>query len=285
MEHAGHRGEVPGLVVVLSVLPEGLQQGDAPRSEQAEGADDHQHHGQEEQLQGIHGVFRRDGKIIPRPSGDEPQNGQQPLGFRLPLPRLAALQKLDGLHPPKAKQIQKVGEQKDDPEARAGVQHRVPWHLEAKSHVHPHDGAEEEQEELRKQDAQQEPAQDTDEGRIDGLPEEEPGKVPLLHAQDVVEAQLLLPPLHKEAVGVADECEGEQGHDEGAEAQQPLDGVGPLQSGHAGVHVEEQDVVEQPAADQQVHDVHALLRHLLAAEAGGGHGGLVPLPGEQRPGG
>ena len=73
--------------------------------------------------------------------------------------------------------------------------------------------------------------------------------MPLLHAQDVVEAQLLLPPLHKEAVGVADKGEGEQGHDEGAEAQQPLDRVGAFQPGHAGVHVEKQDVVEHGRAD------------------------------------
>ena len=45
-----------------------------------------------------------------------------------------------------------------------------------------------------------------------------------LHAQDVVQAQLLLPALDEEAVGVEQEQQGEQGDDEDPEAHHGGDG-------------------------------------------------------------
>ena len=148
-----------------------------------------------------------------------------------------------------AQKVQQVVQEEDASEDHRRVDRRVPGHLEAEGHLRLDHRTEEEQKELGEQHPQQQPAQDAEEGGEYRLPKEEPGQMPLLHAQDVVEPQLLLPPLHEEAVGVAEEGEGEEGNHNGPEAQEPLDRVDALQGIDAPVHVQKQDVVEHGRAD------------------------------------
>ena len=80
-----------------------------------------------------------------------------------------------------------------------------------------HDAAKEKRHQLLQQQSRQDPAADADEGGVDCLHSQHPGDVPLSHPQNVIKSQLLPPPLHEEAVGIAEKDHRENGDDEKAE--------------------------------------------------------------------
>ena len=83
---------MPGLIVVAFVLPQQLEYGDAAGREEAIGADDHQHHGYEEQDKRAEGIGGGQSDVIAPAQAGGAEDSQQCLGFGFPFAGLPAFE-------------------------------------------------------------------------------------------------------------------------------------------------------------------------------------------------
>ena len=209
VEHPGYADEVAGLVVEPLVFPQQLQQGDAPGGEQAVGAHNHQQHRDEIEAHGHGGILGDHGDEVARPQADGPDHRHEPAGAGLLLPHVPAVEQLDGLAEPHPEQVQRQGQQEQQPEERRRFEHGgqgeggVEGDGELEQGDQGHGG------QLVEDHPQRQPAANTQQGGVQALPALDQGEVPLAHAQDVVEAQLLLALLHQEAVDVQQQHRGQ----------------------------------------------------------------------------
>lgn len=186
---------------------------------------------------------------------------QEPIGPGLPLPGAHTVQQLHRLGLPQLPQTveQHEGgiEQKDAAGAQEGPGDEFPCIADLKlEHV-----AQQQLRQLAQENAQAKAHQDAGAEGKKGLPEQDPANVPLLHAQNVVQAKLPLPPLHQKAVGVKQEDEGENLHHVAAQVQNGVDN-GALGNGLPGI------CIGEAAEDEMEHD----------HEDAGEHVGQVKLP-------
>ena len=169
-------------------------------------------------------------------------------------------------------EVDQQGRQIDGGKQQGGGPHRLPVHGKAKGDGEEEDLIEQQEDQLGQEDAQQQAPRDGDEAGVEGLPQHHQGDVPLGHAQDVVQADLLLPALHEEGVGVEEKDHRENPHHAGAQAHDGGDG-GP--AGHVVdllVKGQEGHVVEHGHGDQareQVGEHEAPVAHQVP----GGHFG------------
>ncbi len=223
VEEAGDGGEVVGPVVEALVGPQAFQQGDGPGGEQAVGADHHQRHCQKKKEHGLHGVFHREGEAVAPQKRHRAGEHQQPFGPGLPLPGMFAVQEFHRLGPVQPQEVaqQRQGHQRGEEDGRLANSRQADGKAEQHrqmGHFQHH-----QQHQLGQENARQNPSGDHRRGAEKRLPAHHQGDVPLLQPQDVVKAQLLLPPLHDEAVGVEQDDSGEERHHKAPHAGQGLE--------------------------------------------------------------
>ena len=306
VEHTGDTDKVPGLIVVAFVLPQRLQHHDADGREQGVGSNDHKDHRREVEGEGHAGVVCEDGDAVAPAQGQDAQDGQGPVAPGLPLAGAGGTHQLHGALPPHPDEVHEKVSQQDQRKERCGVEDSLHGDIKSEAAAEVHDPAEEQRHQLLEQQSREDAAADADEGGVDRLHPKHPGNVPLAHAEDVVEPQLLPPPLHEEAVGIAEEDHGEDGDDEkadehehgeveiaGHDGQVPCPGQGPDDvEGRRRTH-QRQEVghVELPVADDVApgqlrvesgltHGSHRLGRAPSGCRKCGGTG----PPGSPRPG-
>ena len=236
VEHTAHGDEVIGFVVIALHPTQQLQNHHAPGDEAGVGAQNHQNHSHKEPDQGVHRVLDGDGQPVACAQEHKAHQSQEPIG---------------------PEQHEGGIEQKDAAGAQEGPGDEFPCIADLKlEHV-----AQQQLRQLAQENAQAKAHQDAGAEGKKGLPEQDPANVPLLHAQNVVQAKLPLPPLHQKAVGVKQEDEGENLHHVAAQVQNGVDN-GALGNGLPGI------CIGEAAEDEMEHD----------HEDAGEHVGQVKLP-------
>ena len=94
------------------------------------------------------------------------------------------------------------------------------WNVELQQPKQPH------QRQLGKQDARAKAQHDAQHGQKKGFQDQHMADLPLFHAEDVVQPQLLLAALHNEAVGVDEDAQHHQRQHKGTHGQHEADGGG-----------------------------------------------------------
>ena len=218
VEHTGNADKVPGLIVVAFILPQRLQRHDADSREQGVGSNDHKDHRREVEREGHAGVIGKDGDGVAPAESQNAQDGHGPVALGLPFSGAGRAHQLHGALPPHPDEVHEKVPQKDQREKRYGGENSLPRDVEGKAcAMEGHDAAKEKRHQLLQQQSRQDPAADADEGGVDCLHSQHPGDVPLSHPQNVIKSQRLPPPLHEEAVGIAEKDHRENGDDEKAE--------------------------------------------------------------------
>ncbi len=215
------------LIVEIPVGPEPLQQGDGPGGEQTVGAQHHQRHRRKEKGHGHDGAFHGKGEAVAPQQGREADENQQPLGPGLTLPGALAVEQLHGSGAVQAEEIleQRQDHQHGEEDGRLRDSRQADGKAEQHRQVgHPENH---QQHQLGQENARENSAADHRRRAQGRLPAHHQGDVPLLQTQNVVEAQLLLPPLHDETVGVQQDYGGKEGHHKAAHVAQGLEVHGP----------------------------------------------------------
>ena len=287
VQKARHGSEVPGLVVVTGVCPQGLQHCHGTGSEQAVGTDHHQHYRQEKEDQGLYGVVHLPGEEVPAPCGQQAQHRQQPSGFGLPLPGRCTAEQLHGAGPADADQIAHQCQSKEGGKEGGGVRNAPAADLKTKFHRKPGDLEQQQQCQLAEEDAGGDTARNGGQGTVKGLPQTQQGDVPFFQPEDVVKSQLPLTLLHGEAVGIEQQNAGKESHHDAPQIHQALEIRGTPDGGDDVAFRQVAENVEHggsaaagekigtvvPAVAQQVYQGQP------GEETGLTHGPRLPLPG------
>ena len=216
---------MPGLVVVALVALHELQHRNAAGQEEAVGADDDQYHRHEEQAQGGDHALGGDGDVVAAPQGQQADDHQGPFDPGLFLAHFAAPEQLNGLGPAHLHQVGQQQEQEDGGEDDDGPGHALPVEGVGHGDVKGQQVAQHQEHQPVQQHPYDQPGADGQQRAENGLQSQHRGDVALLQAQNVVQAQLLFAPLDQKAVGVVEEDDAEQPHDDDAEVHDDLHGV------------------------------------------------------------
>ena len=288
VEQSGDSGKVICLVVKIPVGPQPFQQSDGPGGKQAVSAHHHQSYCRKEKGHGHDGAFHGKGEAVAPQQGREADEHQQPLGPGFPLSGVLAVKQFYRLGTVQLKEVpaKRQGHQRGKEDGRLAD----PRQTDGKAEQHGQAGhfQNHQQHQFGQENAREDPPHDDCGGAQQRLPAHHQSDVALFQAQNVIQAQLLLPPLHNEAVGVEQDHSGKEGHHKAAHVAQGLevhgtpDGLQGLMSGeeaenvvhscHAAAGEKVRPVV--PPVPGQIHQSQP------GKEAGLTHGThrLVPIP-------
>ena len=217
--HGGNGDEVVFLIVIpLVLLQRAAQQDGAGNEDQIRPHDDHQN-GNEEHGQRRQRLLDRHGNIICRAEDPKAGKAERPVRLRRLFAVGFAAQQGRGVRP--ADRHQRAQEQKRENAEIQDRRHRRGRDRDGKVHLHvaAHDVDEHQLKQLPERNAQRLAAHDGHERHHDRFPGEHPGKIPLAHAEDVVEAELAVSAADEEGIRIKQEQNGERRHDEAAHAQ------------------------------------------------------------------
>ena len=289
VEHSRYADKVLGLVVVVFLFLQGLEQGNAPGGKQAVGADDHQHHRHEKEHDGVQRGLSGEGNEIPCPNGEDPQKGQELFGLGFLLPHVAPFQQL---HRPGQADVKKIlgqGQQVDPGKKSSRHPKGRGTYRKAEVNRKVEQLEQQQDQQLGEQNAQEQPAPDGNEAGVYRLPKQDQGDVTLGHTQDVIQADLLLPALHEKAVGVQQEDHREQAHHHGAHIHDALNVGCPGHVGQVRAPGEKGYVVKHGGGEQareQVRKDELPVAHQVSGGQLGEkeltHGPHLPRPGRLR---
>ena len=249
-----------GVVIVGFVLFQALEHKGRAGDVQAVGADDDQDHRREEQQDGLQGALDRQGDVVARAQGQHAEDQDQPFDFGLLFPRAGRGQQLHRLQAADRDAVDEEGQavqgQEDQHRVQQGGRVQV---VEARHNVHVEQPADQQAAGLVHQGAEEQPQDDGDQRGDQGLGEQHPDDVALLHAQHVVHAEFVFALLHQEAVDIQDQDEGQQPDDEGPEGHEhgqvgPAQGLGEpsvQRQGEQDVEAAQQTRLRQDAGDVQ----------------------------------
>ena len=225
VDQGGNGHEVPLLIVKPGVLLQQAAQGHGAGDEQQIGGGNDHQHGGEEPGQGRQRLPDGDGQVIGPGQQQDAQHRQGPVGPGRLLPlRLAAHQ----LHGGGAAHPQQGGDQDQQVNGpvQAQGQEQAPGghpvhHVRGRAH-HPQQA---QLRQLAQQDAQGQAPGQGDAAGEQGLPAEDPGDVPLAHAQDVIQGKLPVPAADQEGMGVKQQQQRKHPQHKAAQIQDHLHGA------------------------------------------------------------
>ena len=228
------------LVVVAAVFAKGLEKRDAAGGKEKVGTRDHQQHRHKEEQDHRACVLDRRAQPVARAQRDQAQQRDEPAGLGLTLADLRAAQKLDRAGKVDLTHGIEQDQAEGDADEKGRVAHGSGRDGKRERDRLPHQMGEQKVHQLVQQDAHRQPQQQADEQHEHRFPENQAGEVPLFHAQNVVQAELLFAAAHEEAVGIEQKDHAENGGDHDAQ----LEGKG------QGTRIIGGDVL------QGTHDVH-----------------------------
>ena len=254
---------MPGLVVVALIFLQRLEREYGEAGEEAVGADYDEEDGDEVERYRPHGVCDHDGDAVAYAEAHDANYDDEPVDARLLLAGLAAAQELNGPHASDADEVEDEREGNHQREEERGVHDGVQLHLKAESRGQTHEPVQQQRHELVEQYAEREAESYARQANIQALVDHYPRDIALAHAEHAVEAELLLPALHEEAVRVDEEDEAEERDERDAYAHEHLRVDLPVRRAlaeavEAGVEVERvEDVHRRAGADdrQQVGEI------------------------------
>ena len=231
VDHAGDGDEVVWLVVVAAACAQHFEHRDAAGDEQQIGADDDEGDGQKEQRERLKHVLRGDGDPVAAAQAEDADQRHQPARLGLALALRGALEQIDRARPRHAPQLDKIGQRIDDGKHdRRGLRRgRHEFHSEFRLSANQLDRHQ------RDQLGQTQPERDAGRHRHERdeqrFIQHHARDMAALHAEDVVQAELVPAALGQEAVGVEQEDRGKDRDDEradnrvGLERRRALDAV------------------------------------------------------------
>ena len=220
VEHAGDGDKMAGLIVIALVLLENLQEGDAPSGEEAVGADDDEEHREKIVGEGLHGIGDPQSDIVPAAQGHKADERQKPLSLGLFFSGASLAHHGDGVLPSHADEVEDQVEQEHRAKEDGGDGNAQPGDVEGKTGGEVDHPVDDEGQQPLEEHAEENAAHHAGEAEDQRLPDEHGGDVALAHAQNVVEPQLLVPPLHEKAVGVEEEDHRKDAHEKHADAHE-----------------------------------------------------------------
>ena len=272
VEHAGNRGEVPGLVVKGLVLPQRLQDDHGGGGEQAVVAHNDQQHRHEEQQERPQGIANGHGNGISRAQEKHPHCRHEAAAVRLRLAHVAAAQQVHGPGQVQYPQVAQNQQQEHPAHDQRRFHHALDADLKPQGDLKLQQPQKAHERQLGKQHPCAQAQHQAAQAQEHGFQDQHMGHLALFHAQDVVQPQFLLPALHDKAVGVDQYAHHHHGQYDGAQLQHEADVV---RAAHLGHHVavgKEADDIEQrraQGAGQQVGAVEqAVLEQVLHGQAG-----------------
>ena len=206
-------------VIVAFILLQSLEQRNASGGEQTVGSDDHEDHGDREQLKGLHRIFHRQRHPVARSEADHAGRGCDPFRLRLLLPRLTGSHELHRGGPADLDQVadQNCGENRR--EQSRGEQRGFRRQISVDGIRRVNDLSEEQKHQPAEEQREEESSRQRPEVDKQRLPEHDHADMLLFHPEDVVQSEFRLSALHDKAVGIQQDQDREDRDDVHAEAQ------------------------------------------------------------------